>query len=596
MRKSLLTICALALTYISTAQVTVAGVSPQSIVANYAHTWVGPADGWGSPDFGIPGTFVQDTLKLADDGTPGLNAQGNPVSASGCNSLAPGSLAGKIAVIFRGDGTTNANSGGCEFGLKAFNAEQAGAVAVIIINRIPNEVINMGAGADGSNVTIPVVMINLIDGVSIVSEMSNGPVVMFLGNKIGLYPNDVSLNANKAFAPKGGMVHSLLAQNGTEFNFEVGANITNQGSSAQTAISLNAKITSPSGATVYDNTISNLTMNAADTTGIDVYPGQVNSFPAFALANYPQGTYTLTYTADLGAPDDYANDNVLQFTFTINDSLFSYSAIDPTTNAMAATNFYRPSTNTNSYSICTVIKDPNASRVAVTGLYFAATTAAGTLLDGQEIILSLYTWDDVFTDLNDANFPANNSWNINEISSGNYYYSGELQGDVVYGEFTDPIVLADNQRYLACAQTFDLQVYLGYGSQNYTWNTDYYLQPTFPNESDLSRFPIGFGSDVPSALGIGLINKNNIGLGEESMISGVAYPNPATDLVTISIEGEGGANLTVTDLAGRVAMTNNVTLTAGTAELNIANLEAGVYIFNVVLENGKTAQFNVVKK
>jgi hypothetical protein len=43
-------------------------------------------------------------------------------------------------------------------------------------------------------------------------------------------------------------------------------------------------------------------------------------------------------------------------------------------------------------------------------------------------------------------------------------------------------------------------------------------------------------------------------------------------------------------------MTNQVSLTAGQAELNIANLEAGVYIFNVVLENGKTAQFNVVKK
>ena len=596
MRKLLLTISALALTYISTAQITVAGVSPQSIVANYTHTWVGPADGWGSPDFTIPGTFVQDTLKLADDGTSGLNAQGNPVSASGCNSLAPGSLTGKIAVIFRGDGTTNANSGGCEFGLKAFNAEQAGAVAVIIINRNPNEVINMGAGAQGSNVTIPVVCIDLLNGQALVAEMANGPVVMFLGNKIGLYPNDVSLNANEAFAPKGGMVHSLLAQNGTEFNFEIGANITNQGNLAQTAISLNAKITSPTGATVYDNTVSNLSMNAADTTGIDVYPGGAYSFPAFSMANYPQGTYTLTYTADLVAADDYPNDNVLEFTFTINDSLFSYSAIDPATNAMKATNFYRPSTNTNSYSICTVINDPNASRVAATGLYFAATTAAGNVLDGEEMLLSLNTWDDAFTDLNDVNFPANNSWTLTEVASGFYNYPSDLQGDVVYGAFSTPFVLADNQRYLACVQTFNLQVYLGYGSQNYTWNTDYYLQPLFPNESDLNRYAVGFGSDVPSALGIALINKNNIGLGEESTISGMAYPNPTTDIVTISIEGEGVASLTVTDVAGRVAMTNQVDLKAGQAELNIANLEVGVYIFNVVLENGKTAQFNVVKK
>jgi hypothetical protein len=596
MRKLLLTISAIALTYMSNAQVIVAGVSPQSIVANYTHTWAGPADGWGTPDFTIPGTFVQDTLQLADDGTTGLNAQGNPVSASGCTALAPGSLAGKIAVVFRGDGTTNPNAGACEFGLKALNAEQAGAVAVIVVNRNPNEVINMGTGANGANVTIPVVCIDLLNGQALVAEMANGPVVMFLGNKIGLYPNDLALNANEAFAPKGGMVHSLLAQNGTEFNFEVGASVTNQGNLAQNAISINAKITDPSGAIVYDNTINNLTMAAVDTAGIDIYPGFANSFPAFSLATYSQGTYTLTYTADAGVADNYPNDNVIQFTFTMNDSLFSYSAIDPVTNAMGASNFYRPNGNTSSYSICTAINDPNASRVAVTGLYFAATTAADVTLDGEEMLLSLYTWDDAFTDLNDANFPANNAWTLTEVASGNYNFPSDLQGDVVYGAFPSPIVLADNQRYLACVQTFNLQLYLGYGSQNYTWNTDFYLQPLFPNESDLDRFAVGFGSDLPSALGVGLVDKNSIGLGEESMIAGVAYPNPATDMVTISIEGDGVAQLTVTDVAGKVAMKNNLSLTAGKAEMNISNLEAGVYIFNVVLENGKTAQFNVVKK
>jgi acetyltransferase-like isoleucine patch superfamily enzyme len=185
---------------------------------------------------------------------------------------------------------------------------------------------------------------------------------------------------------------------------------------------------------------------------------------------------------------------------------------------------------------------------------------------------------------------------LSEVASGNYNYPSDLQSDVVYGAFPNPIILANNQRYLACIQTYNLQMYLGYGSQNYTWNTDYYLQPLFPNESDLDRFAVGFGSDLPSGLGVKMINKNSIGLAEGSKIEGMAYPNPATDLVTISIEGEGVANLTVTDVAGRVAITNQVTLTAGQAELNIANLEAGVYIFNVVLENGKTAQFNVVKK
>jgi len=569
------------------AQVIVAGVSPQSIVANYTNSWADPAGGWGTPDFNIPGTFVEDTIMLVDDGSTGTNAQGNPVSAEGCNPLI-NDLTGKIAVIYRNT---------CEFGLKAFNAQNAGAVGVIIINRNPNEWINMGPGADGANVTIPVVMVDINDGQTIVAEMANGPVVMFLGNKTGLFANDIALSSGKALAPKGGMIHSLLAQNGTEFNFEVGANISNPGNQAQANVSVNAKVTNPAGTVVYDNTVSGLSLAAGDTTGIDIFPGGSSTFPQFSLSSYPAGTYTLTYTADLGGTDEYDSDNSVSFSFTVNDSVFSYSAIDTATNAMGASNFYRPNTNNQTYSVCTVVQDPNASRVAATGVYFAATKATGTTpLDGEEMALYLYTWDDQFTDLNDANFPAGTAWTLTEVASGFYYYPSDLQGDVVYGAFANPVVLQDNTRYLACVQTVNLDLYLGYGSQNYTWNTDLYLQPMFPNESDGTRFAVGFGSDLPSALGVALVDANNVGIAESNSVEGIAYPNPANDKVTVSIEGEGVAALNVTDISGKTVMTNMLSLVAGKSDVNISSLESGMYIFNVTLENGKTAQFNVVKK
>ena len=69
-----------------------------------------------------------------------------------CDSITAGSLAGKIAVIRRGT---------CEFGAKALHAERAGAVAVIIINHFATAadngctMLNMGAGAVGAQVTIP---------------------------------------------------------------------------------------------------------------------------------------------------------------------------------------------------------------------------------------------------------------------------------------------------------------------------------------------------------------------------------------------------------------------------------------------------------
>ena len=87
MKKLLLSFAALALTFWSGAQVICAGVSPNSIQGNYQFTWADPASAWGTPDFLIPGTYIQDTLMMVDDGLTGTNAQGNPISAEGCNPL-----------------------------------------------------------------------------------------------------------------------------------------------------------------------------------------------------------------------------------------------------------------------------------------------------------------------------------------------------------------------------------------------------------------------------------------------------------------------------------------------------------------------------
>ncbi|MFN5147640.1 MAG: PA domain-containing protein [Flavobacteriia bacterium] len=596
MKKLLLTVTVIGSVMMAHAQIIVAGVSPQNIVGNYNNSWADPASGWGCPDFTLPGVFVEDTLELADDGTPGVNAQGNPASATGCNLLPAGSLAGKIAVVFRGDGATPA-IGGCEFGLKAKNCQDAGAVGVIVINRNPNEWISMGAGVDGANVTIPVVMLDITDGTTLVSEMQNGPVVMLMGNKTGLFPNDISLLKRATMAPKAAMVHSALAQNGSEFNFSVGAKVFNPGTDQQSNVSLNATILDPAGNVVYNETATGLNFTNNPFDSVEVVPGTV--LPDFSMATYPLGTYTMTYTAilDGGLTDDYAADNTLTYTFSIQDTVFSYTAVDQTTGGLDAANYYRPGTNSNTFSICTVISDPNASRAAVTGVYFSSTTSAasGVTLDGEEMLLSLFQWDDVFTDLNDPNFPAS-PWSLTEVGFGSYVYLSDLQGEQVFGALSAPVVLQDNQRYLACVQTVNLELYLSYGSTDYTYNTDYTLQPMFPNESDGTWYAVGFGSDLPTALGVGMVDASSIGLTETGVIEGAAYPNPANDLVTVSLNTEGNATLKVTDVSGKVAMNAAVTLVNGKAQVNISGLETGVYVFNVIMEDGRTSQFNVIKK
>jgi hypothetical protein len=87
-----------------------------------------------------------------------------------------------------------------------------------------------------------------------------------------------------------------------------------------------------------------------------------------------------------------------------------------------------------------------------------------------------------------------------------------------------------------------------------------------------------------------------VSLAETNVIEGMAYPNPANDNVTVSIEGEGVASLNVTDVSGKTVLSNSLNLVGGKSDVSISSLDAGIYIFNVTLENGKTAQFNVVKK
>jgi len=87
-------------------------------------------------------------LEMVDDGTPD--------GGQGCGTLT-GFTAGRIALIARGT---------CEFGLKALNAQNAGAVAAIIYNNQGDEAVGMAPGQSGASVTIPVLSMGQSDGES----------------------------------------------------------------------------------------------------------------------------------------------------------------------------------------------------------------------------------------------------------------------------------------------------------------------------------------------------------------------------------------------------------------------------------------------
>jgi len=132
--------------------------------ANLAGSYQLAAPTWGG---NYLNTTAYGQLVLANDGSA------NPTL--GCNAFVnAAAMAGNIAVIDRGT---------CEFGLKALNAQNAGAVAAIIINNTGG-LIQMGAGAQSPSVTIPVIMITQADGNAIKAHLSGGnPATAILGQR-----------------------------------------------------------------------------------------------------------------------------------------------------------------------------------------------------------------------------------------------------------------------------------------------------------------------------------------------------------------------------------------------------------------------------
>jgi len=587
MKKLLLSIAVIACGFSANAQVVLAQTSPNAI--NYEFSWGDPAGGdWASPDFLIPGTFITGDLELVEDGTPGTNPQGNPISQEGCNPLTNGTaIAGKIAVIYRNT---------CEFGAKALNAQNAGAIGVVIINR-EDEVIAMGGGADGLNVTIPVGFISSIPGAALVAEMANGPVTMFFGNKVGAFNDDIGASSGEMLvSPYGGA-------NSRQYDgFTPGIQLYNFGLNDQASVDITASIDGPNG-NYYSETVNIQNMLSTDTASI--FPGNPLEFTAWTeggVGNYDNGLYTLTYTLDFGGTDESDFDNVLTSTFSIQDNVLSLSNLDvagtPTANTY-------PSNSTTEYQSCMMVQEANASTMATDGMWITphVDTAAGEVLAGAEIFVNAYQWDDGWVDLDDPNYtfdPTTNDafQNLNLLSFGTHYPVSDNEVEQsVFVPFQTQFQLQDGVRYLFCIQTFEsATVAFGYDNGiNYDGNQGIFRQPPSPVHVDGEWYAAGWAGVSAPSIGINIFDPAELGL-EENTLNGTAYPNPANDKVKVTLNAEGDAMLTVADVTGKVAFVAPVSLVNGSTTVDISSLASGVYTFNVALESGAASTFSVVKK
>jgi subtilisin family serine protease len=143
-------------------------VTPADLTIGYANAAAAPP----APTSG--------SLPLAKTGTP-------TTPDDGCSALPAGSMAGKAVLIRRGT---------CSFYIKALNAQNAGAAAVVLYNNVPGRFSPTVAGTPP--ITIPVVAVSDAEGVAINNAIEAGPQTLNWTDDTGTFLN-----------PTGGLISSF---------------------------------------------------------------------------------------------------------------------------------------------------------------------------------------------------------------------------------------------------------------------------------------------------------------------------------------------------------------------------------------------------
>jgi hypothetical protein len=146
------------------------------------------------PALGNP-TVTSDIVAAGDVAEP-LDDLPAGTTTDGCSPFSnSGAVAGKIALIERGR---------CGFAVKARNATNAGAVAVIVYNQAAN--VNAAPpsmaddGINGAFVTIPTVGVRRADGLAIIAQLGTG-VNATIGNDLSIRAGADLLGRARVYAP-----------------------------------------------------------------------------------------------------------------------------------------------------------------------------------------------------------------------------------------------------------------------------------------------------------------------------------------------------------------------------------------------------------
>ena len=261
---------------------------------------------------------------------PGDSLAGAPITVD---------MTGKVALVYRG--------GGIEYSSKALAAQNAGALACIIVNDQAGLPAILGAGVGSGSVTIPVYMISKAEGdpIDVQYLLGAAPRVTITNwgsnnnNDLGFVPQGLAGWSN--FATPSNQLFpgtSLKAYNGLD-----GAFIANYGTHKATNVKVNSTLTYVPATGAPSVLHSGVTPTLTSfLTADSIYAMFDAAEYSFAPPAAGTGRYDLKYTIVSDSVDQNPRDNTATYSFYTTDSIYSKGQFDFVNNKPVAANYIAP--------------------------------------------------------------------------------------------------------------------------------------------------------------------------------------------------------------------------------------------------------------